>query len=194
MLPNRIFFTGVPGSRWSGVAQLLESTPGFNVTDRTPERTFVFKSESEYSKHYGAYFGKGMEFSTSLDAANIDAAHTDHTGCRLIKSHEWAYNLDQIKQQYPNDWIVLVYRPDLLSYAWWYGAGGFNITYPKYQEFKDSTNMMAEIARMNQCILEFAYKHDATWNHITPRWVNENFGVDPSVGHKFNDVLITIIK
>jgi hypothetical protein len=190
-LPNRIFFTGVPGSRWSGVAQLIESVPGFNISDRTPERTFVFEP---YSDHLGAYFGTGMEFDLSLDPANIDQVHATQEGCRLIKAHEWSYYLDDIKTQYPDDWIILVYRPDLISFAWWNGAGGFNITYPKYHAFKDSINMMSEITKMNQALLEFAYKQNATWNHLTPQWMKNNFDVDCEVNHKFSDILITIIK
>lgn len=191
MLPRRIFFSGVPGSRWSGVAQLLETVPGFNTSDRTPERTFVFKP---FSDHLGAYFGSGFEFDLSLDESNIDSAHATLDGCRLIKAHEWAYKLDEIKARYPDDWIILVYRPDMISFAWWNGAGGFNITYPRYDAFKDATNMMCEITKMNQAILEFSYKHDATWNHLTPQWVKNNFEVDREVDHKFSDMLITIIK
>jgi hypothetical protein len=190
-LPKRIFFTGVPGSRWSGVAQLLETIPGFNTTDRTPERTFVFKP---FSDHLGAYFGKGMEFSTSLEQSNIDSAHTSLDDCRLIKAHEWAYKLKEVKQTYPDDWIIMVYRPDMISFAWWNGAGGFNITYPKYHEFIDATNMMSEISKMNQAILEFSYEQNATWNHLTPKWIKDNFGVEREVDHKFRDMLITIIK
>jgi hypothetical protein len=190
-LPHRIFFSGVPGSRWSGVAQLIETVPGFNTSDRTPERTFIFKP---FSDHLGAYFGSGMEFPLDLDPANIDAAHADHSGCRLIKAHEWSYKLDEIQQRYPTDWIILVYRPDTISFAWWNGAGGFNISYPRYAAFRDATNMMCEISRMNQAILEFSYKNNATWNHLTPRWMLDNFGVEREVDHKFSDMLITIIK
>lgn len=58
MLPERIFFTGVPGSKWSSIAQTLESIPGFNTSDRTPARTYEHHA---YSGHKGAYFGWGME-------------------------------------------------------------------------------------------------------------------------------------
>ena len=44
---NRIFLTGVPGSRWSGIAQEIE-TEDFNTSDRTPERTY---SHNKYSGH-----------------------------------------------------------------------------------------------------------------------------------------------
>ena len=88
----------------------------------------------------------------------------------------------------------MVYRPDLISFAWWNGAGGFNITYPQYHAFKDATNMMSEISKMNQSIMEFSYKHDAVWNHLSPKWIQDTFGVVREVDHKFSDMLITIIK
>ena len=124
MLPNRIFLTGVPGSRWSGIAQTLESIPGFNTTDRTPARTYTHHS---YTGHQGAYFGPGMELECSFDADHIDTAWTETGGTRLVKSHDWAYVLPEVERHFPDDWIMLVYRPDMASYAWWHEAGGFQI-------------------------------------------------------------------
>ena len=40
---NRVFLTGVPGSRWSGIAQEIESEGGYDISDRTPERTTLIK-------------------------------------------------------------------------------------------------------------------------------------------------------
>jgi len=37
-LPNRLFFTGVPGSRWSGISQNLELLDGVNTSDQNFER------------------------------------------------------------------------------------------------------------------------------------------------------------
>ena len=41
MLPEMIFFTGVPGSRWSGIAQEIKQNPRYNKTDRTPDRKYL---------------------------------------------------------------------------------------------------------------------------------------------------------
>jgi hypothetical protein len=190
-LPNRIFFTGVPGSRWSGIAQTLEQLDGFNTSDRTPERDY---SHNQYSGHKGAYFGRGMEFNHSLDKSNIDAAHLTHEGTRLVKSHDWAYCLDQIKHYYPDDWIMLVYRPDMVSYAWWHEAGGFKINYPCYDEYRDSTNMLAEITSQNKSILEYAYSQNVTWNYFTEQWIEQNFGQTTEVKTKWSDILVTLLK
>ena len=191
MLPNRIFLTGVPGSRWSGIAQTLESIPGFNTTDRTPARTY---SHHSYTGHQGAYFGPAMELECRLSADYIDAAWTSSGGTRLVKSHDWAYMLPQVAHHFPDDWIMLVYRPDMASYAWWHEAGGFQIQYPNYSWYKDSAEMLREITKQNKRILEYACKNNATWSYFTPEWVEKEFGHRVEIAKTFPDVLVTVIK
>ncbi len=184
---------GAPGSRWSGIAQNIEdNVPGFNTTDRTPDKVYQHHS---FSGHLGAYFGTGWEFDTSLDAENLDRPFAHTQGTRILKSHEWAYCLDDIRERYPQDWIMLVYRPDLSAYAWWHEAGGFEIKYPKYRPYyRDSINMLAEIQRMNQSIFAFSQKHDLAWHHISATWIKEHFGhaVEPSI--RLSDTLVSILK
>ena len=154
MLPNRIFFTGVPGSRWSGIAQTLETIPGFNTSDRTPERTYDHHS---YTGHKGAYFGRMMEFEATLDADYIDSAWAPKSvGTKLVKSHDWAYNLDKIKSMFPNDWIMLVYRDNAASFKWWKEAGGWAIKYPSYLAYQNDVIMTREIEWQNSAIRNFA--------------------------------------
>ncbi len=191
MLPNRIFLTGVPGSRWSGIAQTLESIPGFNISDRTAERTYTHHS---YTGHLGAYFGPGMELECSFDPDYIDSAWTEPGGTRLVKSHDWAYMLPQVEDHFTADWIMLVYRPDMASYAWWHEAGGFQIRYPCYDAYKDSVGMLAEITRQNQCILEYAHSRNATWHHFTPDWVESTFGHKVTIAKTFPDILVTVLR
>jgi hypothetical protein len=190
-LPNRIFLTGVPGSRWSGIAQTLESIPGFNTSDRTPTREYT---HNQFSGHTGAYFGTGMELGPVLDSDYIDSAWTNANGTKIVKSHEWAYQLTNIKQQFPNDWIMLVYRPDMASYAWWHQAGGFGIKYPCYDWYQNSSVMLGKIAEQNQLILEYAHSHNATWNYFTADWVETIFGHQTAVNKTFSDILVTVIK
>jgi hypothetical protein len=190
-LPDRIFFTGVPGSRWSGIAQTIESFNGFNTTDRRPEREFT---HSGFTGHKGAYFGAGMEFESYLDPTYINRAWSDPAGCKLVKSHDWANKLQSIRDVYPTDWIMLVYRPDMASYAWWHEAGGFNIKYPSYTAYKDSATMLGEIAKQNNNILQFASKHDLTWSYFTPKWIEQNFGQTMEVNKRWPDILVTLLK
>ena len=188
-LPNRIFFTGVPGSKWSGIAQILETSSAFNTTDRTPKREY---QHHEYSGHKGAYFGMGMEFYP--DPMNVDQAWDGGNGIKLAKSHDWSYMLDVIKPGFVNDWVMLVYRPNEVSNAWWHEAGGFDISYPDYSYYKDSDKMYKEIAKQNNAMLKFAHKHDATWSYFTTKWIKNTFGLDIEVTNDYNDILVSIIK
>lgn len=192
-LPNNIFFTGVPGSKWSGIAQLIEGIPGFNCTDRSPAREYT---HNHFGGHKGAYFGECMEF----DAKFYDTrkAYSDpEAGCKVLKSHDWAYDLNIIyehKVLAEEDWIMLVYRPEMVSYAWWFQAGGFNITYPCYDAYENPQLMFTEIQEQNKKILEFGSKHKCTWSYFTPEWIEEHFGVSMDFPEYADDVLVALVK
>jgi hypothetical protein len=188
-LPNRIYFTGVPGSKWSGIAQIMETHAVFNTYDRAPEREYA---HNKYSGHKGAYFGMGMEFYP--DPLNVDQAWNGGKGIKLVKSHDWAYMLDVIKPGFINDWVMLVYRPNEVSNEWWHKAGGFNITYPNYSHYKDSNNMYKKIQEQNNNILRFAHKHNVMWSYFTTEWIKNTFGLDIEVNPVYDDILVSIIK
>jgi hypothetical protein len=207
-IPEHIFFTGVPGSRWSGIAQVIETIPGFNTSDRTPERTY---DHHAYSGHKGAYFGREMEFEPThiYGYKHFDQAWTEPGGHKLIKSHDWAYSPQQVKVYHPDSWFMMVYRPDMASYAWWHEAGGFKIQYPDYSWYKNSAKMLQEIQTQNTRILEYACEVDAKWEYFTQDWVEREFGhkvewptqeiKDPYGKQKtipvlYKDILVTLIK
>lgn len=193
MLPDRLFFTGVPGSRWSGIAQTLESVPGFNITNRDNSPEFTHHG---FSGHKGTYFGRSQDWEAKLDNDYIDSAWASNQGCRLVKSHDWPYMLDQVYDhcQQHGDWLMLVYRPDMSAFAWWYEVGGFAITHPKYDHYKDHVGMMAGISRENQCMLEFGHRHDVTWNHFSVDWVQRQFGHRPETVKTWPDILVALLK
>jgi hypothetical protein len=198
-LPDHLFFTGVPGSHWSAIAQDLETVPGFNTSDQNDSRDY---SPGTYTGHRGAYFGKGMEFDSDIENFSRDclmqylnSPWKTYAGTKIVKSHDWAYRLPFIKKTFPEAWIMLVYRPDMTSYAWWHEAGGFSgIKYPSYKAYKDSTNMMAEIMAQNQAILQFGFECNVTWSHYTAAWVESVFGTGGTVNHSKADTLVAVIK
>lgn len=191
MLPNRIFFTGVPGSRWSGIAQIIETIPGFNTSDRTYERSY---SHSQFSGHKGAYFGRLMEFDARLDAAYLDQAWIKNQGCKLTKSHDWAYCLHRVRQAFPDDWIMLVHRPDENSFNWWKEAGGFDINYPSYKAYINDDIMRREISWQNQAILEFAKEYELEWRNFNSEWVLDVLGHKVDEFSMSNDIKVAILK
>jgi hypothetical protein len=191
-LPERIFFTGIPGSGWSVICQEIESLPGFNISDRTPERCYDHVSKA---RHRGAYFGSGMEFPASLDITNIDAPWKINTGTRIVKSHEWATQLNDIKEHYPSDWIFLIYAEAEPSLERWIGAGGFNIKYPKYDYFKDAATMLKFMLEQNKAILEFAQAQNIPWCHYDREWVSSTFEHNANhIQNTNSEILVALIK
>lgn len=190
-LPDRIFFTGVPGSRWSGIAQTLEQIPGFNTSDRSYERTYFHNG---FSGHKGAYFGRMMEFDAVLDPHVIDSAWEKPGGCRLIKSHDWAYKLHRLKDAFPSDWLMLVYRPDDASFNWWKQAGGFDIQYPSYKSYINDEIMKREISWQNQAILDFAQDKKLNWEFFDTAWIKENFNYTVAVEKVWPDIKVALLK
>ena len=186
----RIFFTGVPGSRWSGVAQIIEEVAGLDTSDRTEEREY---NHGEYSGHKGAYFGAGMEFPAKFGL--VDKAHNGE-GDKLIKSHEWSYMLDDIIKHFPEDAIILVHRESFESFKWWKKAGGFDISYPSYAAYKDDLTMMREIHNQNLAIESFCFKNNIGLVPFSQSWLQENFnasgeGIDFSNYHDVKVAYIT---
>ena len=191
-LPKRIFFTGVPGSRWSGIAQTLESMPNFNITDRTRQREYL---HNRFSGHKGAYFGRMMEFEAKLDGDYLDQAWAPNSpGIKLVKSHDWAYSLDKIKSSFPDDWIMLVYRDNKASYDWWHEAGGWEIKYPSYLAYQNDVIMTREIDWQNSAIKQFAKEHNLQWDTFNSEWIKEHFGKDVKVQRTWPDIFVTILK
>ena len=74
--------------------------------------------------------------------------------------------LDMIVERYPDCWITMLYRDSNACLAWWLEAGGFNITYPNYDMYENETLMLSMIRSQNHNMLEFASKHNLTWQHI----------------------------
>lgn len=135
-----------------------------------------------------------MEFEPILDSDYINQAWTEPCGCKLVKSHEWSYHIDKIREKFPNDWIIMVYRPDMISYAWWHEAGGFQIKYPKYDNYKNSSNILNEIMQQNASMLKFGMLNNCKWEYFNSEWIKKHFNEDISVNEIFLDILITIIK
>ena len=192
-LPSHIFFTGVPGSRWSGIAQTIETIPGMNTSDRTLERNYTHHT---YTGHVGAYFGRSMEFEAWPVISYVDQAWAEPGGCKLVKSHEWVDHWDRIefKEHFKDDWKMLVYRPDQSSFAWWHEAGGFQIKYPDYSAYGNSANILSEIIRVNNLILDYACINNCTWSYFTSEWIEDNFNEKIDVAKVHPDILVTLIK
>ena len=194
-LPNRLFFTGVPGSRWSGIAQTLETCQAFNTSDRTETRKYEHGS---FSGHLGAYFGRGMEFEPELNEQNLDAPWIDFaTPTKIIKSHDWAYKLLEVEKfaKQSGDWLMIVHRDPESSYDWWVKAGGFDIKYPSYESYKNLPFMRTQIELQTLLIEKFVHDRNLILSPFNSDWVRLNFGLDILVDtSKLTDIKVTLLK
>lgn len=169
-LPKRIFFTGVPGSRWSGIAQILEDVLDLDTSDRNKEREY---DHTQYSGHKGAYFGTGMEFEAKFGLVDEPFEYLDES--RLIKSHEWSRMIPQIINHFPNDGMIIIHRDTYESFKWWKEAGGFDITYPDYSAYKDETGMLTEIHNQSLNIESFCLQNNIQLKPFNNEWIKNNF-------------------
>jgi len=185
-MKNWIFFTGAPGSHWSGVSQHIRDH-GTNVdnTDLVPEKQYT---HHRYSGHKGNYYGPGMLNGQWLDRElgswnlwqkEIAKSYLGKDDdIKLILSHNFAYYLNDIKETFQGSKIVMCYRPDDECYKWWHEAGGWDISYPSYEWYRDNTTMDHQITEQNKAILDFCYKHNLTLRKPGREWLRNEFNID----------------
>jgi len=185
-MKNWIFFTGAPGSRWSGVSQTIrDNWENVDNTDLTPNKKYT---HHKYSGHIGNYYGPEMLNGGWLDEELgtkeqwEDEIATSYLGpkdhWKLILSHNFAYYLEEIKNTFPDSKIVMCWRPDSVCYDWWHEAGGWDISWPNYRWYKDNTKMWEEICCQNRAILEFVYKHKLPFRKPGREWFRNTWGID----------------
>jgi hypothetical protein len=186
-MTNLVWFTGAPGSKWSGAANILQAVQqlNFNTSDRTLEREYTHTGPTPLARsitHTGVYFGPGhgvgehWDRLSLLDPAAIireitkeweDNSHSN----LLVKSHFLSHHLDFISKTFSDDPIIMIFRPDQNCERGWFGAGGWDISYPNYRPYyKDNDTMKLMIAEHNKLMLDFC-------NHknIVPQRFNRNF-------------------
>ncbi len=151
MKGDYLLMTGAPGSRWSSVANSIHTSSDFDQTDNTEERSYTHHNGLV---HGGAYFDPQMEF--DFRRSNWDLPFSGE-GVKLIKSHTLATQINYY--YYDNYPIVMVIRNDYECWKWWNECGGFDISYPNYDWYKNQDNMFTQIQLQNQCIMSFIYKN-----------------------------------
>jgi hypothetical protein len=192
--PEFIFVTGVIGSMWTSLIENIQESGMFNITDRNPDRQFVHHGRY---RHLGVFFGRDQEYKANLDYNNLVAPFRDKSGCKIVKSHEWAFILPEIKQRYPSCWIWLIYRPNDIALAWWNKAGGADIKHPVYGAgYKNFYDCQNEVAKQNEAIMEFAYSNNAVWYHNVPQFYKDCFNYEVNLESiaQNSSVLTSLIK
>ena len=146
-----IFFTGAPGSKWSGLAKWIYWSKDVNHSDYHDDREY-YRTGDDFPGHTGAYWDPGMEF----QLGEWDAPFKKDGGIKLIKSHTIAEDLEA----YTDHPIIMVLRDDDKCFEWWKEAGGWNIDYPCYRYYENDDFMKSAIKAQNDGIREFVKNHD----------------------------------
>ena len=155
-----IFMAGAPGSKWSSVCKNIYFSRSVDVSDYSNKRTYWHAAWGEPQlMHLGAYFDPGMEFGDNFDhlpylpkeevEAEFDRPFSLPFGRRIIKSHLFCYYLDYLKKTWEDCPIILVHRPDDACLGWWVKCGHFDITYPRYDYYKNLNQMALHIHNQN---------------------------------------------
>ena len=155
---SHILVTGAPGSKWSGIVGDIYRSKYIDQTDYSKQRKF----KNRKVNHHGVYFDPGFEFDNKKEMWDLPFSGK---GKRIIKSHTFAYQLNELKKyKLP---IVMVYRNCYECYKWWHEAGGFNIEYPNYKPYyKNSDNMWCEITSQNTKIMQFVKDNEQSISRI----------------------------
>lgn len=180
---TNIWFTGVPGSKWSGVDIQMRHFLPADRTDETPERTMYHRAKTpgdNNNGHRGSYFGPGMGCGEDwIDFNFVEPSKLQNDinqvfsgdGYRIIKSHFFArkFNLDYIWNNFPGDYIVLIYRESQKSFAWWSEVMDFSEGhYPDYRPgYTDYNTMRKLIWEENAKIMDFAVRKGMIWENYT---------------------------
>jgi len=183
-MTKNIWFTGIPGSKWSGVDIQMRQFLDADRTDETPERTMYHRAKTPTDSnngHRGSYFGPGMgcgedwidfNFVEPSKLQNDINAVFSGEGYRIIKSHFLArkFNLDYIWNNFPGDYMVLIYREPQKSFAWWSEVMDFSDGhYPDYRPGYTDYNTMRNLLYIESAkITDFAIRKGLNFKQYSP--------------------------
>lgn len=179
-----VFFTGVPGSKWSGVYKVLATSDEANNSDQNDGRSYVATIYDSIKNitlsrgmHAGTYYGPSNEYGEAFDdlrsmtkdqfLTELKKPYDDWNGIKILKSHWFLYDLDYILELFPKATIVGVYLPDDIAFKWWKTLGGWDIHFPNYDWFVDDKKMQGDIKEGNAYLLKFFAEKSVTMKAYT---------------------------
>lgn len=159
-----IIAMGAPGSRWSGSIRAIQASVDVNTSDDDSERIYdLVDGEMPLGWHRGAYWGPYHEFGNNFDCLD-DLTKEEvvsefkrpfsnwNYGIKIIKSHWFSYHIPLLCEWFPKAKFIAFYMDDKFCFDWWHKVGGWNITYPHYDWYKNDERMQLQIEIENSCI------------------------------------------
>lgn len=197
MSNDLIFAMGAPGSRWSGILRTIQMYHKcINTSDDRKDRQYDrhgWDKHNEkfrlYGWHRGAYFGPSHEHGQGFDdirsnytkesfLEEIKKPFDNWDGVKIIKSHWFAYNIDVLKEWFPDSKMIAVRYGDVYDmFAWWHFVGGWEIPYPHYDWYDNNKRMFEQIQKETD-LIESAF--DMKQNRSMAE-INSMLGIDPAI-------------
>ena len=199
---KRIFLTGPPGSMWSSPDRILRSLiRHIDQTDIKPETVgMINQIDPGQPVHLSPYINWGGkmgdwplhigEYDRNVIEQVIDSYYDPvepdperGTLIRIHKSHHWAYNLDHIKQLFPDDCIIVVNQEAWKCAVWWEHCGGHDTKIGGYEAFnRDYEAVWKEINWTKNHIERWVDKEQLAWATMDLNWVQTHFGPTKRTG------------
>lgn len=186
-----IFVTGAPGSKWSNVTNLLSDTEWYVIdkSDRNEDREYEADGASHKGSYYGPGFGVGEKFFKLPDMTKQEFLEecfkpfqstgngSLDNGYKFIRCHQFIFNIDWLEENFPNNQIIYVHRPEREAITHWQNAGGVKIGYPLYFHWYGNGYhglIRDEVQKMEQLFVERDYEvYLANKKHFTKYWNTE---------------------
>ena len=187
-----IFFTGAPGSKWSATAHILSHNKKMpiNTSDYADDRVYTHPTPNWQVSHLGAYWGPGFrwgeqfhkinEMSKEDILAEIEKPYADNNWgeYRIIKCHQFALNLDWIKENFPTSKIMIVLRANSTCIDGWIDAGGLNIKYPDYVPYYKNNDELRKLATEElQKAKTFINENNLDLHVVTSKYWKNRWGI-----------------
>jgi hypothetical protein len=160
-----IFLTGVPGSRWGRIEQMMYQVS--DLVDTSCRQNHQQNLPAHSTRHIYTFWGPFHEHGDQFDQlsllgpdrvmAEIDAAYdpADSRPYRIIRCHWFSYQLDWIRTNMPWVDIIMMFREPEMSFRWWHESGGWDISYPNYAWYSNDLVLRRQIMTEHKLMLKF---------------------------------------
>ena len=171
-----VLTVGIQGSRWGRVESIIDRALP-DLCDQSswwePQMDYPNNLTGHMYSFWGPYNRLGEQFD-HLDLIGADQfrAQLDHEfdpndprPFRFIRCHWFSYQLDWIKENCPEMWILLVFREPNISLRWWHESGSWDITYPNYKWYGTSDVLERQANIENKYMYKFVRDNELKFSH-----------------------------
>ena len=193
---KRVWMTGIPGSRWSGVYnRLVTLTNYFDRTDETPENIHFHKNAKatiarhpdteKFLGHKGTYWSQttGTEHWKDITKLSreeiVSDLNTVYTGTEIpiIRNHCLLRHnsIEFLAKTFPDDILMMVWRPTTTALAWWKDIMEWKDVYPDYSKIYTFDNFNQAVEDESRYMTDIAIMNNIMFERHDIYWYEKYF-------------------